>query len=215
MSRASSIPAADGRLEDFARRWRVPHVPEFEMWLYRRLFAAELRARLKGLARAKTAKDLALRGRVRRLLGDPYAAVDFRAALDIRPDYALAHAWLGEAGLGENGAIDSLDRAIELDPKDGWAYVYRGAGRLLVDDSTGAAKDLALARKLLPREALPFLLAGLALGKTKRREAANNSYLKALHLEPSCSAAALLRARLWTGVKAAKAAEEALEAEPD
>lgn len=209
------MPGADGRLDDFALRWGMPHVPEFEMGLYRRLFAAELRTELKRLARAKTAKDLALRGRVRRLLGDPCASDDFRAALDIRPDYARAHAWLGEAGLGENGSLESLDRAIALDPNNGWALVYRGAGRLLLNDFTGAAKDLAQACKLLPREALPLFLEGLALGKAKRREAANNSFRKALHLEPSCSAAALLRARLWTGAKAAKAAEEALEAEPD
>jgi hypothetical protein len=64
---------SDGRLEDLALRWDVPHVPEFEMGLFRRLFAVELRSTLAALARAKTAEDLALRGRVRRLLGDAAA----------------------------------------------------------------------------------------------------------------------------------------------
>jgi len=211
----ANIPGADGRLEDFARRWGVPHVPEFEMSLYRRLFAAELRASLKRLARAKTAKDLALRGRVRRLLGDPDASADFRAALDLKPNYARAHAWLGEAGLGETGALESLDRAVALDPKAGWARVYRGAGRLLEKDYKGAALDLRAACKRLPREALPLLLEGLALSRLNRREAANRSFRAALKLEPSCSAAALLRAKLWSGAKAADAAAEALDAEPD
>lgn len=204
-----------GRLEDFARRWGVPHVPEFEMGLFRRLFAAELRAALASSSRAKTAEDLALRGRVRRLLGDPFAFEDFRRSLDLEPGVARVHAWLGEAGLGEKGALESLDRAVALDPKDGWARTYRGAGRLLEGDFAGAAKDLSAASKLLSHEALPNLLAGLAASKMDRRSAADGCFRKALRLEPSCSAAALLRSRLWSGAKAARAAEEALDAEPD
>lgn len=204
-----------GRLEDFALRWGVPHVPEFELSLFRRLFAAELRGELAKLESVSSAGDLAARGRVRRLMGDAGAAEDFRKALDLDPNHALAHAWLGEAGLGEKGSLESLSRSIELDPKNAWALVYRGAGRLLLNDPTGAADDFNAACKLLPREALPFLLAGLALGKGKRRAAADLAFSKALALEPSCSAAALLRSRLWSGEKAVKAAEEALEAEPD
>jgi lipoprotein NlpI len=205
----------DGRLEDFARRWGVPHVPEFELGLFRRLFAAELRAELAASKRARTAAQLARRGRARRLLGDPLAAEDFRKALDLEPGFARAHAWLGEAGLGEKGALDSLDRAVALDPKDGWARTYRAAGRLLGGDARGAAADAAAAARLLPREALPRLLAGLASAKAGRRGAADRAYREALAREPSCSAAALLRARLWTGAKSARAAEQALDAEPD
>ena len=208
-------PAADGRLEDFARRWGVPHVPEFELGLYRRLFGAELRRELEKSGRPRTAAQFATRGRLRRLLGDPLASDDFRHALDLKPGYARAHAWLGEAGLGEKGALESLDQAIRLDPRNGWAYVYRAAGRLLENDAAGAAKDSRRAVKLLSREALPLFLEGLSLTKLNRREAANTSFRSALKREPSCSAAALLRSRLWTGTKAAKAAEEALDAEPD
>ncbi|MDE2142592.1 MAG: tetratricopeptide repeat protein [Elusimicrobia bacterium] len=102
-----------------------------------------------------------------------------------------------------------------LDPKEGWTRVYRAAARLLNNDPTGAASDAAAARTLLPKEALPCFLEGLALARSKRREAANRSFRSALRLEPSCSAAALLRSRLWTGTKSVKAAEEALDAEPD
>jgi tetratricopeptide (TPR) repeat protein len=185
------------------------------MSLFRRLFAAELRAALDCLKSAKTAKDLALRGRVRRLLGDPFAAEDFRRSLDLNPKAARVHAWLGEAGMGEKGALESLDRAVELDPKDGWARVYRGAARHLESDFAGAAADLNAASRILPQEALPRLLEGLALSKINRRGAADGSFREALKHEPSCSAAALLRSKLWTGAKAAKAAEEALDAEPD
>ena len=204
-----------GRLEDFARRWGVPHAPEFELVLFRKLFAAELRAALLSLAHAKSADELARRGRLRRLLGDPNASEDFRAALDLKPNFARCHAWLGEAGLGEKGALESLDHAVELDPKDGWARTYRGAGKLLAREFKGAAADLAAANRLLPREALPFLLAGMAYSKLKKREAADKAFRTALKLEPSCSAAALLRSKLWTGARAAQAAEEALDAEPD
>ena len=176
---------ANGILEDFAQRWEVPFAPEFEMSLFRRLFAAELRLALKAHAGAKTAKELALRGRVRRLLGDPEAATDLRAALDLNPDLAQAHAWLGEAGLGEPGSLDSLDRAVEIDPKDGWARTYRGAGRLLEKDAKGAASDLAAAARLLPKEALPVLLLGLALSRLKKKAPADAALRRALKLEPS------------------------------
>ena len=206
---------SDGRLEDFARRWGVPHVPEFEMGLFRRLFASELRAALDSSSGASTAKDLALRGRVRRLLGDPFAAEDFRRSLDLNPKAARVHAWLGEAGLGEKDALASLDRAVALDPKDGWARVYRGAARQLESDFAGAAADLNVASRILRRESLPRLLDGLALSKMNRRAAADEAFREALRLEPSCSAAPLLRSKLWTGAKAATAAEAALDAEPD
>ncbi len=206
---------ADGRLEDFALRWGVPHAPEFESGLFRRLFGTELRGALTALSGAKTAEQFALRGRVRRLLGDPFAAEDLRKSLDLKPGVARVHAWLGEAGLGEKGALASLDLAVRLDPKDGWARTYRAAGRLLDGDAKGAAADGAAATRLLPREALPALLAGLASAKAGNKAAADRAYRAALRREPSCSAAALLRSRLWTGTKAVKAAEEALDAEPD
>jgi tetratricopeptide (TPR) repeat protein len=205
----------DGVLEDLAVRWGVPFCPEFELGLHRRLFAAELRAELDALSGAASAKDLARRGRVRRLLGDPEAAADLRAALDLNPKLAKAHAWLGEAGLGEAGSLDSLDRAIELEPKDGWFRTYRGAGRLLADDPKNASADLSIAAKLLKNEALPQFLLGLALSRLKKKTPADAALRRALALEPSSSSAALLRAKLWTGRKAATATEEALDAEPD
>jgi len=205
----------DSVLDDLARRWEVPFCPEFEMSLYRRLFAFELRSELARLADAKTAKDIARRGRVRRLLGDPDASIDFRAALDLNPKLAQAHRWLGEAGLGNPGSLDSLSRAIELSPKDGWARAYRGAGLLLAKNAKGAVADMLQAVKLLPDEALPSLLLGLALSRSGKKSSADAAFRKALKLEPSCSSAALLRSRLWSGKKAAQAAEEALDAEPD
>lgn len=215
MSRRMAELTLDGRLEDLARRWVIPNCPEFELGLYRRLFAAELRAELARLAGAKTAERLARRGRVRRLLGDPGGEADLRAALDLEPANADALTWLGEAGLGSRDALAALDRAVAAEPKHGWARAYRGAGRLLARDGRGAAADLEAARKLLPKAALPALLLGRALAALGRKDAADRAYAAALALEPSCSAAALLRARLWTGRRAAAAAEDALDAEPD
>ena len=185
------------------------------MTLYRRLFAFELRAQLARLEGATSARDTALRGRVRRLLGDPDASVDFRSALDKNPNLGQAHRWLGEAGLGNPGALESLGRAIELDPQDGWAYAYRGAGHLLAKNSKNAVADLQIAVKLLPREALSHFLLGLALSRAGKKSSADAALKMTMKLEPSCSSAALVRARLWTGRKSALAAEEALDAEPD
>lgn len=205
----------DGLLEDLARRWEVPHCPEFELGLYRRLRAAELRAALSTLARASSAVELARRGRLRRLLGDTGAANDYRAALDLAPRLARAHAWLGEVGMGEHGARESLDRAVALAPGDGWCRVYRGAARLLEADARGAAEDLERATEALPREALAVFLLGVARSRRRRRRSADAAFAKTLALQPACSAAALLRGRLWSGSRAAKITEDALDADPD
>lgn len=205
----------DAVLEDLSTRWGVPFCPEFEMGLHRRLFAAELRKELVSLEKATSAKALARRGRVRRLLGDPEASTDLRAALDLEPSLPVAHGWLGEAGLGMPGSLESLSVAVRLSPKNGWFLVYRAAGRLLAKDAVGAVSDLKAAVKLLPDEALPFFLLGLAFSNAKKKNEADAALRQALKLEPSCSSAALLRSKLWTGRKAAQAAEEALDAEPD
>ena len=207
-----SYPLPQGLLEDFSKRWEVPFAPEFEMGLFRRLFAAELRAELEELAGANSAKGLSRRGRVRRLLGDPEAASDFRAALDLNPRLASAHGWLGEAGLGNAGSLESLDRAVELAPKDGCFRLYRAAGRLLADDPRGAVSDLKISGG---KEPLAYFLLGVALSRLMKKAPADAAYRKALALEPSCSSAALMRARLWKGKKSAEAAEQALDAEPD
>ena len=203
----------DGRLEDLALRWGVPNCPEFELGLYGRLFAFELRERLARLSNAKTAEQLAERGRIKRLLGDPSCVNDYRASLDTDPKYGRAQTWLAESALGSPQALAALDRAVELSPKDVWALCYRGAGRLLAGDAAGAAADLE--RSARAKEALPALLLGAALARLGKKEQADRAYSRALALEPSCSAAALLRARLWTGTRAEKAAEAALDAEPD
>lgn len=199
--------ALDGRLEGLALRWGVPHCPEFELGLYRRLFARELREALAALSDARTAGKLAERGRLRRLLGDPGGRTDLLAALDLVPGLARAHRWLGEEGLGRPEALASLERARALDPRDGWAACYQGAGLLLARRPREAAAALSAAARLLPREALPPFLLGLALSRSRGKAAAGPALARALALQPSCSAAALLRG--------GRAAAEALDAEPD
>ncbi|MEQ1920302.1 MAG: tetratricopeptide repeat protein, partial [Elusimicrobiota bacterium] len=78
-----------------------------------------------------------------------------------------------------------------------------------------AASDLSVAARLLPQEALPRFLLGLALSRLGAKGTADVAFRAALKLEPSCSSAALMRARLLTGKRSAAAAEQALDAEPD
>jgi tetratricopeptide (TPR) repeat protein len=67
--------------------------------------------------------------RLLREKGDLDAAVDcFQRAIDIDPDYTLAHADLGAAliPVDRQRALRHLGRAIELDPEDYWSRLFLG-----------------------------------------------------------------------------------------
>lgn len=197
------------RLDEPSERLGLPHLPEHDARCFKDLYFPELVKALDvldaRLARRRTADDLAWRGRVRRLLGDSAgAADDLLKALDLRPGLARAHAWLAEIDLLNPQAEAGLSRAVDLDPRDPWARLYRGAARLMSGRADEAAADLEAAAGLKD-SALVLLLLGLAEerrapGKAGRARACR-AYKAAARLNPVCSAVYLLLSRAAPSLK--------------
>jgi tetratricopeptide (TPR) repeat protein len=188
------------KIDDLSRLFGVPHCPEYELSYFRALRRPELRAALAEcdarLAARADAAVLARRGRLRRVCGDHAGALDdFQRALDLDPSLAAAHAGLGEADLSRPEAEQSLTRAVELDADFAWAWLWRGAARLLKGDAAGSKADLERFAGLAPNSALGFLLLGVAEERLKSRPRALKAYARAWEKDPVCSAACLLASR--------------------
>ncbi len=208
------------KLESISASFGTPFIAEYELEFFRRLYHAELVEALERVSseirRSTSSSSLAARGRIRRLLGDSGgAAQDLKAALDLDPRNAAAHAWLGELDLSRPDAETALSRALELDAGFLPAYLYRGASRFLHGEIEGAKSDLRRLIKRRPGTALGLMLLGLCEEKLSDRRGAAKSYAAAARANPVCSAAFLLWSRAETDPRrAVKAAEGALDADP-
>jgi tetratricopeptide (TPR) repeat protein len=127
-------------------------------------------------------------------------------AVALKPDVAEHHRILGTlcgqvipanvlAGLKYGRcAMDSINKAIELDPQSPLGYVSRGVGNYYLPGAFGGGAELALkdfqkAIQLDPKLAEAHLWMGIALRKLNRNEEARSALGKALQLNPD---------RLWT-----------------
>lgn len=127
-------------------------------------------------------------------------------AVAIKPDVAEHHRILGTlcgqvipanvlAGLKYGRcAMDSINKAIELDPKSPLAYVSRGVGNYYLPSAFGGGAEIALkdfqkAIQLDPKLAEAHLWMGIALRKLNRNGDARSALSKALQLNPD---------RVWT-----------------
>lgn len=208
----------EGWLESASARLRWPFSAEHDLWFHRRRHAPRLRE-LFAAADALAARDplaLAARGRLRRLLGDDGgASADLSAALDAKPDLALARAWLAEADLGGPASEEGLTQALAGKNPPSEAFVYRAASRLLRGDAAGAERDARAAKRSRPQDPLAALLHGTALERLRRRGGAIAAYAAAGRLGPCCSVGFMLRARLERSpVRRDAALEGALRADP-
>lgn len=184
------------KLENLSRDFGLPHCPEYDIGYFSNLWFPELDRALGALDKAADPESLVCRGRIRRLIGDSLgAAQDLRAALDLVPDLAEAHAYLGEIELSRPEALLSLEKAVSLKPALACARLYLGAALLVRGRFKESLAPLAAAAKLEPAWALPHLLVGRALERMKEGRGAYASYLRAGRLAPVCSAAHLLASR--------------------
>lgn len=127
-------------------------------------------------------------------------------AVALKPDVAEHHRILGTlcgqvipanvlAGLKYGRcAMDSINKAIELDPKSPLGYVSRGVGNYYLPSAFGGGAELALkdfqkAIQLDPKLAEAHLWMGIALRKLNRNGEARSALNKALQLNPD---------RVWT-----------------
>ncbi len=122
------------------------------------------------------------------------AIAAFKAAIALEPSFARAHAALGDAEIAAYGrtkdpravsrAIESITRAIDLDPADpkihvSLANVYYRTGKL-----EQAVAELQFAIRKRPNDDQAYRLLGRALGKLGRSEDAIQAYGEAIKIRP-------------------------------
>lgn len=210
-------------LESPTARLKWPFLAEHDLWFHRAFHSVELRRLLSLAARASDPETLAARGRLRRLLGDDAGAVaDLRAALDAKPSFPIATAWLAEAGLHNARSMESLNSLIRskksIPPQ---AYLYHAVSALIHNDNETCLRSIAVYCNLNRRSSLSLLIKGEALWRRRRFPESERAFAKAAALEPVCAAAWLLQARSSArGLpavlppRAAVLAEKALDADP-
>jgi tetratricopeptide (TPR) repeat protein len=123
-------------------------------------------------------------------------------AVALKPDVAEHHRILGTlcgqvipanvmSGLKYGRcAQESINKAIELDPKSAIAYVSRGVGHYYLPPMFGgganvAVQDFQKAIKLNPKLAEAHLWLGIALRKANRNDEAKKAIGKSLDLNPN------------------------------
>jgi|SRR5581483_2063143 len=127
-------------------------------------------------------------------------------AVSLKPDSAEYHRILGTlcgqmvssnslAGLKYGKcALDSVDKAIELDPKSSMAYLSHGVGNYYLPQAFGGGVDLAIkdfrkAIELNPKNADAWLWLGIALRRSNQTAEAQKAFSQSLSLNPN---------RAWT-----------------
>lgn len=168
------------------------HLPLRHGIIHGRLY----RERIAALPARPGPEDLALRGRIRRLLGDlTLAKADLDAAVAAAPASARARAWrweLATAAGGDGG--DDLEKAVKLEPRNGWWRLWTALERLSAGGREAALERARAAAELLPREGLPRAVEAMALSQLKRLPEAIAALDAALELEPGTEWALRLRA---------------------
>lgn len=101
-------------------------------------------------------------------------------------------------------AKESLDKAVEMDPKSSEAFLAHGVGYYYLPENFGggpanAIRDFQRAIALDPKSADAYLWMGIALRKENQNAKAHEALAKALALDPD---------RLWTKQQLAKTPEK-------
>ena len=87
-------------------------------------------------------------------------------------------------------ALDSVDKAIELDPKSSMAYLSHGVGNYYLPQAFGGGIDLAIkdfrkAIELNPKNADAWVWLGVALRKSNQAAEAQKAFEQALQINPN------------------------------
>lgn len=87
-------------------------------------------------------------------------------------------------------ALDSVDKAIQLDPKSSMAYVSHGVGNYYLPQAFGGGLDLAIkdfrkAIELNPKNADAWLWLGIALRRQGQNAEAQKAFEKSLEINPA------------------------------
>ena len=161
---------------------------------------AHFRAALAGSYLAEVAIEQKEKNEAR---GAAEAAIrEAQRAVDLKPGVSEYHRVLGvlcgQAITGANFLVamkmgkcaqESINKAIELDPKSATAYLGRGVGSFYLPQAFGggaeaAIKDFQKAIELNPRLAEAHMWLGVALRKTNRNAEARKALERAIQLNP-------------------------------
>ncbi len=87
-------------------------------------------------------------------------------------------------------ALDSVDKAIQLDPKSSMAYLSHGVGNYYLPQALGGGIDLAIkdfrkAIELNPKNADAWLWLGVALRRSNQPAEAQKAFGKSLEINPN------------------------------
>jgi tetratricopeptide (TPR) repeat protein len=87
-------------------------------------------------------------------------------------------------------ALDSVNKAIELDPKSSMAYLSHGVGNYYLPQAFGGGIDLAIkdfrkAIELNPKNADAWLWLGVALRKSSQAAEAQKAFTQSLQINPN------------------------------
>lgn len=113
---------------------------------------------------------------------------DLERAVELRPDFGLAHAYLSRARSTSGdaaGARVSLDRAVALEPACGWVWAWRGELRRRQGDLLGAQADLDRSLALFPDYEMAYAWRGGVRRALGRPAQALEDLDLAIRLEPS------------------------------
>lgn len=123
------------------------------------------------------------------------AAIElFRQAIEVDPDYAAAHAGLGEAlwqrwtEVSDPGLVDDAEaacrRAVSLDESDAAGHVCLGTVLLGTGNPTRAATEFDLARRLDPSRDDAFIGLAQAYEELGELDLAEETYRAAIRMRP-------------------------------
>jgi tetratricopeptide (TPR) repeat protein len=155
-------------------------------------FLAEVATELKDKNGARAAAEAGIKAAEKAVALKPNVAEHHRVlgtlCGQVIPGNVLAGLKYGKC------ALDSINKAIEIDPKSAVAYVSRGVGNYYLPGAFGGGPEIALkdfekAVQLDSKLAEAHLWIGLTLRKLNRNTEARAAFTKSLQLDPD---------RIWT-----------------
>ncbi|MFH1726171.1 MAG: tetratricopeptide repeat protein [Elusimicrobiota bacterium] len=155
--------------------------------------------------RPRDVEALALRGRIRRILGDLKGALgDFKKALTISPNHAYARAALAETKMAcgeQTSGMQEFARAEKADPKLLWTYIWRASWEMSEEDLEGAERDVAIARGMGHETVIEYILEGLLAMRRRQYKKAIDIYRRANKMDPESPGVVIMQgeAKLRSG----------------
>jgi len=177
---AAALDAAAAKTPNDANSWYRAAIA----WSY----AAEVATELRDKANAQTAAETGVKDAEKAIAINGKVADYYRVLGTLCGQVIPANPILGALAYGKR-AKESLDKAIELDPKSARAYVARGVGNYYLSANFGggaenAMKDFRQAISLDAKNADAYLWLGMAHKKLKQNAEAREAFTRSLAIDP-------------------------------